>query len=111
MLEMVCFLLKLSPSCLINHFREVIPIFLVKLHSLAFLVEETSGEQPLDFGQGVLMEAVLSFDYTFSSLLNHLWGKISQWFAGSKASSTRRLFPALPSSQTELSTALLEGVW
>lgn len=61
------------------------------------------------------MEAVLSFDVpgdcTLSSLLNHLWGKISQWFAGSKASSTKRLFPALPGSQTELSTALLEGVW
>lgn len=61
------------------------------------------------------MEAVLSFDvlgdYTLSSLLNHLWGKISQWFGGTKPSSTRRLFPALSSSQVELSTALLEGVW
>lgn len=44
MLEMVCFLLKLGPNCLINHFREVIPIFMIKLHSLAFLAEETSGE-------------------------------------------------------------------
>lgn len=44
MLEMVCFPLKLGPNCLINHFREVIPIFMVKLHSLAFPAEETSGE-------------------------------------------------------------------
>lgn len=44
MLEIVCFLLEVGPSCLINHFREVIPIFMVKLHGLAFLEEEASGE-------------------------------------------------------------------
>lgn len=44
MLEIVCFLLEVGPGCLINHFREVIPIFMVKLHGLAFLEEEASGE-------------------------------------------------------------------